>query len=449
LSGLEAVRLKFKQHYSFANGDYGYVLVNDGGHDFFPIDYFGNATVSSWEQKTYSLDSYIGKSIQIVFFFEAGGGSGPGWWIDDFAIEKKTPPCSIDITAPGDNAEVSGVADFTADVTDDVGVSLVDMRIDGATMATFPGGGPYEYSWTTTDYHGGYHALSVYTEDEWPTGNTGSIAAYVKNHTITDVDIDSGETGTNITIQGDYFIADAGDVYDPATDKVFFSSASGWSEAAVTAWTADEITATVPEDAVTGVVCVDINGAPVTSSFDFTVLPRLDALNPPNQVVGGDITLQGSGFGASATGGCAVHIGGLDCGIVSWGSNEIEITVPPGVTQSNVTVTVASGDSNLVQFTPKPNILSFAPTRIWMGQELTISGTSFGAAQGASNVLFTGPVFAAPGDIVSWDDSEIVVRVPFGARQGDVTVTANGVASAGQFLLIVLTPPELGGLGQY
>jgi hypothetical protein len=28
-------------------------------------------------------------------------------------------------------------------------------------------------------------------------------------------------------------------------------------------------------------------------------------------------------------------------------------------------------------------------------------------------------------------------------------VTVNGVASDGEFLLIVLTPPELGGLGQY
>ncbi len=451
LSGLSAARLKFKQHYSMANGDYGYVLINDGSHDFIFLDAFITGTVSTYEQKTYSLDGYIGKSVQIVFLFEedVNGVYGPGWWIDDFAIEKKTPPCSITITAPGDGADVSGVADFTANVTDDVGVSLVEMRIDGAMMANFGSTGPYEYSWTTTDYHGGYHELSVYTEDEWPTSNTVSAAAYVKNHAITGVDIDTAETGSSITIEGSYFIADAGDVYSATTDKVYFSGASGWTQATVTGWTANAITATVPEDAVTGAVIVDINGAQVTSSFDFTVLPRLDALNPPNQVVGGNITLQGSGFGTSATGSCAVHIGALDCGIVSWGSNEIEITIPPGVVQSDVIVSVASGNSNPVQFTPKPNILSFTPSRTWMGQELTISGTSFGAAQGASTVLFTGPVFAGPGDIVSWDDSEIIVRVPIGARQGSVVVTVNGIASEGAFLLIVLGPPALGGLGQY
>jgi subtilisin family serine protease len=449
LSGLEAVRLKFKHHYSFTGNDYGYLLVNDGSHDFIFLDWYGPGTVPSWTQKSYSLDSYIGKSVQIVFFFEAGGGQGPGWWVDDFAIEKKTPPCSIEITSPGSGADVSGVTGFAADVTDDVGVTLVKLLVDDTEKASFTDSGPYEYSWITTNYHGGYHNLSVYTEDEWPTANSGSIAAYVKNHAITDVDIQSAETGTSITIDGSYFIADAGDVYNPATDKVFFSSASGWSEAAVTTWTADEITATVPEDVVTGAVCVDINGAPVASSFEFTVLPRLDALSPVNQVVGGNITLEGSGFGGAANGDSEVSIGGIGCSVMSWGSNEIVVTIPPGVTQSNLTVTVTAGVSNAIQFTPKPNILSFTPARTWMGQELTIGGTSFGAAQGLSTVLFTGPVFAGPGDIVSWNDSEIVMRVPFGARQGDVTITANGVASDGEFLLIVLTPPELGGLGQY
>lgn len=450
LSGLEAARLKFKHRYAIGAGDALYLLVNDGSYEFVYLDGFGTGTLSSWEQKTYSLNGYIGKSIQIgYFFYSDGSGTAAGYWMDDFAVEKKTPPCSITITAPSDGADVSGVADFTANVTDDVGVSLVGMRINGATMASFGSAGPYEYSWTTTNYHGGYHELSVYTEDEWPTSNTGSIVAYVKNHAITGVNLDTAETGSSITIEGSYFIADGGDSYNPATDKLYFAGVSGWSEAAVSSWTADAITATVPEDAVTGAVVVDINGAQVTSSFDFAVLPRLDALNPPNQVVGGNITLQGTGFGTSATGGCAVHIGSLECGIVSWGNSEIEITVPPGVVQSDVTVTTEAGDSNPVQFTPKPNILSFAPTRTWAGQEVAIGGTSFGAAQGASTVLFTGPVFAGPADIVSWGDSEIVVRVPFGARQGDVVVTVNGIASEGQFLLIVLGPPALNGLGQY
>jgi len=458
LSGLEAVRLKFKHHYDVSdadprNYDYGYVMVNDGSHDFIFLEdgSFGPGTLSSWTQETYSLNSYIGDIIQVVFLFEsdAGYGTGAGWWIDDFAIEKKTPPCVIDITAPDDGAAVSGVTGFTADVTDDVDVTLVELYIDGALQDSFTDDGPYECSWTTTDYHGGYHELSVYAEDEWPTGNSDSIAAYVKNHTIADIDAETGVTGTTITLDGTYFIADNGDSYNPATDKLYFSGASGWTQASVSDWQADTITASVPADAVTGPVMVDINGAQVTAGFDFTVQPHLDALTPNVQIVGGGIAVEGTGFGNSSNEDSLVAIGGVECSIVSWSNSEIEITIPPAVTQSDLTVTVTAGESNGLQFTPRAKILSFNPTRTWVGQQLAIGGTSFGDDMGGSTVTFTGPVMAAPGDIVSWGETEIVLHIPTGALRGDVAVTVNGVDSAGAWLLLVLPPPGLGALGQY
>jgi hypothetical protein len=179
------------------------------------------------------------------------------------------------------------------------------------------------------------------------------------------------------------------------------------------------------------------------------VLPYLDSLTPDTQIVGGDITLQGTGFSATSNEDCAVYIGALECSIVSWGNDEIEITIPDGVAPDYLTITNSAGTSNGIMFTPKPNILSFAPTRTWVGQELAISGTSFGADIGASTVAFAGPVTALPADIVSWSDSVIILRVPAGARQGNVVVKVNDIDSEGEFLLIVLTPPGLGGLGQY
>ncbi len=451
LTGLEAVRVKFKHHYAFASGDYGYIIVNDGSHDFIFLDWFGAGTQSSWTQEVYSLDDYIGDSIQIVFLFESDryGTVAAGWWIDDFSLEKKTDPCTIDITSPEDGAAVSGEVDFTADVTDDVEVTLVELYIDDVLQQSFTDEGPYECSWTTTDYHGGYHELSVYTEDEWPTGNEDSIASYVKNHTITDIDVSSGVTGTAVTVDGSYFIADNGDAYDSATDKLYFTGVSGWTRASVSDWQSDSITASVPADAVTGPVMVDLNGAQVVSSFDFTVLPHLDVLSPSVQVVGGDITVEGTGFGAEANDDSAVAIGGVECAIVSWSNSEIEITIPPGVTQSDLTVTVTAGESNGLLFTPRPNILSFTPDRTWVGRQLTVTGTSFGDEMGDSTVTFTGPATVPPGDIVSWSETEIVLNVPAGALRGDVVVTVNEVDSAGKWLLLVLPPPALNGLGQY
>jgi len=451
LSGLEAVRLKFKHHYAFASNDHGYIIINDGTYDFIFLDDFAPGTLSSWTQETYSLDDYIGDSIQVVFLFESARDYtyAAGWWIDDFTIEKKTAPCSIDITSPAADAEVNETVSFAASVTDDIDVTLVEMYIGDSLKADFTDDGPYEYSWITTDYHGGTHSLKVYAEDEWPTSSEKSINVTVKNHTVTGADVTSGIAGTTVTIGGTYFIADSGDAYNASTDKVYFSGASGWSEAAVNDWQKEAIEVTVPDGAVTGPLKVDINGAEVTSGFDFTMLPHIDALNPAIQIVGGDITIEGTGFGASANEDSVVDIGGLEATVVSWETNAIEVTIPSEVIQSDLTVTVTSSTSNAVVFTPKPNITGLDPNRTWPGNEITITGTSFGDEQGDSTVTFAGPVEAAPEDIVSWSETEIVVVLPENSLRGDVAVTVNDVDSDGEFLIVILPPPSLGGVQQY
>ncbi len=357
-------------------------------------------------------------------------------------------PPSITITAPEDGATVSGRTDFTADVTDNTGVDLVEMYIDDEMVADFSSE-PYEYSWDTTNYHGGAHTLKVYAVDDTSIWYEKQITVYVENHTVTSILPDLGITGTMVTIYGTYFLAGSGDTYNGSTDKVFFSGASGWSVATVTDWQEEEIEAIVPDGAVTGPIKVDINGAEVTSSFDFTMLPHIDALNPPAQEIGGNITIEGTGFGVSANEDSSVDIGGLEATVVSWETNAIEVTIPPEVIQSDLTVTVTSGASNGVLFTPKPNITGLNPNRTWPGNEIAITGTSFGDEQGGSTITFAGPVEAAPEDIVSWSDSEIVVILPEGSQRGEVVVRVNDVDSDGVLLIVILPPPILGGVQQY
>jgi len=217
----------------------------------------------------------------------------------------------------------------------------------------------------------------------------------------------------------------------------------------VTDWQEEEIEAVVPIDAVTGPVKVDINGAEVTSGFDFTVLPHINALNPAAQEIGGNIIIEGTGFGVSANEDSSVDIGGLEPTIVSWANTEVEITIPSGVIKSDLTITVTSGTSNPVVFKPKPNITGLEPKRAWPGNEIAFTGTSFGDEQGGSTITFAGPVEAAPEDIISWSDSEIVVVLPEGSQRGDVVVTVDGVDSEGEFLIVILSPPVLGGVQQY
>lgn len=367
-------------------------------------------------------------------------------------------------------------------------------------------------------------AAQIYCCEMKDSYNPAVAARFLGLTSITDIDPDSGTAGTGVTVSGYKFGDSQGASY------LAFLGASGWTQATVSDWQDEQITAQVPDDAITGPIKVNIDGFDTASEFDFTVLPHIDSLNPATQIVGQDIAVEGSGFGTAANGDSKVEIGGIKATVVSWANDEIEITIPAGVTQSDLTVTVTAGTSNAVQFTPypnidalspavqivggditvegtsfgdspdenckveiggieaevvswsdtaieitvpagvtqsnltvttsagttngveftpKPNIVAMEPARAYSGKRITLTGTSFGDSPADSKVTFGGSVEAAPEDILSWTDTEINLRVPEGAETGDVVVTVNGVDSDGYFLLVVLPPPVIQGLAQY
>lgn len=80
-----------------------------------------------------------------------------------------------------------------------------------------------------------------------------------------------------------------------------------------------------------------------------------------------------------------------------------------------------------------PTIVSLTPNSGKPGDQVTIGGTGFGAAQGASTVMFAGTL----AQVVSWSDTSIVVLVPNITSTGNVIVTVGGNASNGvQFTVI-------------
>jgi len=83
-----------------------------------------------------------------------------------------------------------------------------------------------------------------------------------------------------------------------------------------------------------------------------------------------------------------------------------------------------------------PNIASLNPTIGPVGTSVTITGSNFGASQGASTVKFNGTT-ATPS---SWTATSIVVPVPAGATTGSLVVTAGGVASNGVTFTVLPTP---------
>ena len=72
------------------------------------------------------------------------------------------------------------------------------------------------------------------------------------------------------------------------------------------------------------------------------------------------------------------------------------------------------------------NITKISPNSAKVDEEITITGLNFGIAQGSSIVFFNS--LQATG-IISWEEKEIKLIVPKGAKSGKVSVTVNTIKS--------------------
>jgi len=83
-------RIRFSHWYSIYLGDYGQVRIRVEGGAPQPLSERFDAN-SDWSRASLSLEEYAGKSVEIEFYFHSdsgnsGGGTAPGWFIDDIAF---------------------------------------------------------------------------------------------------------------------------------------------------------------------------------------------------------------------------------------------------------------------------------------------------------------------------------------------------------------------------
>jgi thermitase len=86
-----------------------------------------------------------------------------------------TPPV-VSITAPTAGATVSGTTTVSASATDNVGVTKVDLLVDGALYASLSAA-PYSFAWNTVPSSNGAHTLQVVATDA--AGNTANVTRAV------------------------------------------------------------------------------------------------------------------------------------------------------------------------------------------------------------------------------------------------------------------------------
>src|SRR5207249_1915594 len=220
----------------------------------------------------------------------------------------------------------------------------------------------------------------------------------------------SGPVTTVVTITGTNFGAAQG-----ASTVAFNGTIAG-----PTSWSSTSIIVPVPSGATTGNVVVTVGGI-ASNGLLFTVTtsgpgPGITSLSPTLGPVGTSVRIIGSNLGASQ-GTSTVTFNGTIATPTSWSVTSIVAPVPTGATNGNVVVTVGGLASNGVNFTvgPPPNISLLSPTSGPAGTPVTITGTNFGASQGAGFVRFSG-VVATP---TSWSATSISVPVPAGAPTGN------------------------------
>jgi hypothetical protein len=88
---------------------------------------------------------------------------------------------SVAITAPADQASVSGSVAITASATDDVGVIGVQFQIDGAALSAETVNAPYATTWDTALDPNGSHTITAVARDAAGNRSEATIAVTVTN----------------------------------------------------------------------------------------------------------------------------------------------------------------------------------------------------------------------------------------------------------------------------
>src|SRR5437016_3165961 len=201
--------------------------------------------------------------------------------------------------------------------------------------------------------------------------NTVNLTVSTPN--ITSVTPTTAIAGTQITITGTGFSATQG------SGNVWLGSTYG----VVVSWSDTQIVANVASGSKTGVAQV-LQGGVWSNTVNLTVsTPNITSVTPTTAIAGTQITITGTGFGASQGSG-TVWLGSTYGGVVSWDDTQVVANVASGSTTGVAQVLQGGVWSNTVNLTigSGPNITSVSPTSAAIGTPVVITGTGFGNASG-------------------------------------------------------------------
>ena len=194
----------------------------------------------------------------------------------------------------------------------------------------------------------------------------------------------------------------------------------------VVTWSDTAIAAHIPTTATGGSILITEGGVRSNSNINFNIpAPRITSISPTRGTAGTQVTVTGSGFGATQVGNnTLVFYPGYPSTIVSWSDTQIVGTVPSSANTGPLYVWITGTYSNQdFEFTLiKPFITGLVPSSGPVGSQFQINGSGFGSTQGGSTVKISG----INADVVNWSDTQILATVPPTGRSGAVQVTVSG-----------------------
>lgn len=137
----------------------------------------GNSNGTYFQPAAVDLSAYKGQTIQLVFHVTTDSSLPTTFRIDDVSVAltagtaDTTPPVTS-ITTPAGGATVSGTVGVGATASDNVGVTKMEIYIDGALKTSNTSATSLSYSWNTTAVANGSHTISSKAYDA--AGNVGS-----------------------------------------------------------------------------------------------------------------------------------------------------------------------------------------------------------------------------------------------------------------------------------
>jgi len=134
----------------------------------------GHSTFLGYNDSTYDNGLILANAVSWLANGSGGGGGD-------------TTPPTVSITAPANGATVSGTVSVTASASDNVGVTKVELYLDGVLQSTDTTS-PYAWSWDSTAAANGSHALTAKAYDAATNAATSpAVNVTVSNAAATDI----------------------------------------------------------------------------------------------------------------------------------------------------------------------------------------------------------------------------------------------------------------------